>query len=93
MPRIKNTARVIHKKAKTALKKTKALITKAAKKSLALKQQLKKDGLIHTGKLKVPFKPATGVDIAKGKNMLMKQLKRRYIMFSDISLYHELYIY
>jgi hypothetical protein len=30
-----------------------------------------------TGKLKVPFKPASAASIKKGKKVLIKQLKRR----------------
>jgi hypothetical protein len=81
MPRIKHTARVVHKVPSAAAfkQKTKALLTKAAKKSALAKGSIP-DGFISTGKLKVAFKPAnniTGASVAASKKALMKQLKRR----------------
>lgn len=34
---------------------------------------------IQSGKLKVPFKPASTTVLKKGKKVLIKQLKRRYV--------------
>ena len=59
-------------------------IANAASKARALVTSMKpgKDGLIHTGKVKVPFKPASGSSVALAKKGLMKQLKRRWVLVS-----------
>lgn len=81
MPRIKTTA--VKKRVKQA--PTKAIVLKKVKNAAARAKELMMKGageggtLIHTGKLKVPFKPATAVSIAKAKKGLLKQLKRRCV--------------
>ena len=66
MPRIKQTpSRTVVKVGKGAKKLVLKKIADAASKAKAL---------IHTGKLKVPFKPAS---IAHAKKGLIKQLRRR----------------
>jgi hypothetical protein len=62
MVRVKNTAKVLQKH---------AALAKRAKKVMANAK-----GLVHTGKLKVPFKPAAK-SLASAKKGLVKQLKRR----------------
>jgi hypothetical protein len=64
MARVKNTARIMHKHASKSNKTSKAV--KTAK--LLIKDA---NNLLHTGKLKLPFKPASS------KKELVKQLKRR----------------
>lgn len=74
MPRIKKVPTLSHAKA-TVMKKLASAASKA--KALALKPG--QDGLVHTGKLKVPFRPATAASVAKAKKGLIKQLKRRWV--------------
>jgi hypothetical protein len=62
MVRVKNTAKVLQKH---------AALAKKAKKAMADAKGL----VIHTGKLKVPFKPASS--LTSTKKGLVKQLKRR----------------
>lgn len=81
MVRIKNTPTKINKHAKSLLKKASAAIgKKSAKKGEGAAAG---GGLIHTGKLKVPFKPASGAGGGKGtytkvKKGLVKLIKRRW---------------
>ena len=80
MVRIKNTPTKINKHAKSLLKKASAAIGKKSSK----KGEGAAAGLIHTGKLKVPFKPAaTGAGGSKGtytkvQKGLVKLIKRRW---------------
>jgi histone H3 len=69
MPRVKNTAR----KLPLLPSSKKAHVLKKIKKAAEAANTIMKGsgGLVHTGKLKVPFKPA-------GKKGLIKQLKRRW---------------
>lgn len=79
MPRVKNTAsRVSHSKAMVMKKLQKA----ASKAGSIMKAAASANGLIHTGKLKVPFKPASAASIKAAKKGLLKQLKRRYFFVS-----------
>lgn len=80
MVRIKNTPTKINKHAKSLLKKASAAIGKKSSK----KGEGAAAGLIHTGKLKVLFKPASsGAGGSKGtytkvKKGLVKLIKRRW---------------
>lgn len=70
MARVKQTSKLLKKHAHSVLKKTKA----------AVKQVTKGGGgaVVHTGKLKVPFKPASANGIGKIKKGLVKLIKRRW---------------
>jgi hypothetical protein len=61
---------VMKKLANAASKKAKKVLSTAEGKSAGA-------GVIHTGKLKVPFKPASAAQVALAKKGLLKQLKRR----------------
>lgn len=93
MPRIKNTAKRIGAASSSSSKisTSKALVLKKIKNAAAKASAIMKagggntkssDGLIHTGKLKVPFKPASGVLLHK--KTLIKQLKRRWVSFKGV---------
>jgi hypothetical protein len=69
MVRVKNTAKIMHKHAKL-LSKAKKAVMNAKKGHLIARDS---SGLMHTGKLNVPFKKAS----SKAKKELVKQLKRR----------------
>ena len=68
------------KKLASAASKAKALAT-----AVKTKPAASNDGLIHTGKLKVPFRPASSSSsssksaVVKAKKGLLKQLKRRWV--------------
>jgi hypothetical protein len=70
MPRIKQTP-----------SKHATYVMKKVKKAAAKMKEIKKNGstLIHTGKVKVPFKAAggSGGSLKNAKDCLLRQLKRR----------------
>ena len=80
MPRIKN---VPIRKLPTSGNNSSAMNKAAVMKKLAKAKALMamnssgKGAVIHTGKLKVPFKPASATSVAMAKKGLIKQLKHR----------------
>lgn len=86
MVRVKNTANIVRKHASTTAAVVSKSLAKKTKKAVdsakALIRETKSNGqtLIHTGKLKVPFKPANNKStsaLISAKKGLVKQLKRR----------------
>ena len=81
MPRIKNVPfRKLHAPGGSAATNKAAVMKKLAKAKalMAMNGGGGKGAVIHTGKLKVPFRPAASASsVALGKKGLIKQLKRR----------------
>lgn len=72
MVRIKNTASRVSPSKAMVMKKLQKAASKAS--SIMKASATSANGLFHTGKLKVPFKPA---NLKAAKKGLLKQLKRR----------------
>jgi hypothetical protein len=81
MARVKNTVKIVNKHVSASLmKKTK----KAMKAAKLLVRDSK--GLLHTGKLKIPFKAASSKAMLS-KNDLVKRLKRRWVCLGFLMLF------